>query len=174
MADEEKIEGEEVAPPKKKGKGMLIIIAVVVVVALAVGGGAYFFLKKSGGGSAGEAGHGKTEGSKEGGKEGGKAGEGAMLVLEPFVVNLNEQNGNRFLKVALQLEMSDPKFVEMAKSKNPQIRDAIITLLTSKTADTLMLPEGKLQLKDEITIRANQIFGENTVKNVYLTDFVMQ
>lgn len=171
MADEEKIEGEEeVAPPRKKGKGMLIIIAVIVVVALAGGGGAYFFLKKSGGGSAGEAEKGKTEGSKEG----GKAGEGAMLVLEPFVVNLNEQSGNRFLKVALQFEMSDPKLVELGKLKNPQIRDAIITLLTSKTADAMMLPEGKLQLKDEITIRANQILGENTVKNVYLTDFVMQ
>jgi flagellar FliL protein len=64
--------------------------------------------------------------------------------------------------------------MEKAKTKTPQIRDAIITLLTSKTSDALISPEGKLQLKDEINIRINQVLGENSVKNVYLTDFVMQ
>ncbi|MBI3591994.1 MAG: flagellar basal body-associated FliL family protein, partial [Nitrospirae bacterium] len=53
-------------------------------------------------------------------------------------------------------------------------RDAIITLLTSKTFDALMSPEGKLQLKDEINMTANQILGNNSVKNAYLTEFVMQ
>jgi flagellar FliL protein len=64
--------------------------------------------------------------------------------------------------------------MEKAKQKSPQLRDAIITLLTSKSSESLFPPEGKLQLKDEINARMNQVLGANTVKNVYLTDFVMQ
>lgn len=159
---EEKLEGEEEqqAPKKKKSKSMMLIIIVVVAVVIG-GGGAFFFISKSGGDKA----HKKEEAKKD---------EGVMFALEPFVVNLSDQSGNRFLKVTLQMELAGPTLAESAKQKTPQIRDAIITLLTSKTSDALMSPEGKLQLKDEINITANQILGNNSVKNVYLTEFVMQ
>ncbi len=159
---EEKLEGEEEqqAPKKKKSKNMLLIIIIAVAVVLG-GGGAFFFISKAGGDKA----HKKEEAKKD---------EGVMFALEPFVVNLSDQSGNRFLKVSMQLELAGPALAESAKKKTPQIRDAIITLLTSKTSDALMSPEGKLQLKDEINITANQILGNNSVKNVYLTEFVMQ
>jgi flagellar FliL protein len=64
--------------------------------------------------------------------------------------------------------------MEKAKNKTPQLRDAIITLITNKTSEDLITAEGKIILKDEIKQRANQILGEGTVLNVYLTDFVMQ
>ncbi|TAN44322.1 MAG: flagellar basal body-associated FliL family protein [Nitrospirae bacterium] len=167
MADEEPKEGEVPveAAPKKKGK-LLIIIIIAVVLLVAGGGGAFFFLKKSGGGEGKDA---KKEADK-------KAEEVVMYPIDPFVVNLSDQGGNKFLKVTLQLELANagPQTAEKTKLKNPQLRDAIITLLTSKSAETLVSPEGKLQLKDEISVRTNQILGENAVKNVYLTEFVMQ
>jgi flagellar FliL protein len=64
--------------------------------------------------------------------------------------------------------------MEKAKNKTPQLRDAIITLITNKISEDLITAEGKIILKDEIKQRANQILGEGTVLNVYLTDFVMQ
>lgn len=157
---EEKLEGEEGQAPKKKGKNFILIIIIAVAV-IAVGAGAFFFFTKSGGEKAQK-------------KEETKAEEGVTFALEPFVVNLSDPSGTRFLKVSLQLELAGPTVAEKAKAKTPQIRDAIITLLTAKTSDALISPEGKLQLKDEINIRINQILGENSVKNVYLTDFVMQ
>lgn len=165
MAEEknEALEDEETnKPKKKKGKGLIIIIIVVIAV-LAGGGGAFFFLSKSGG----------DKGQKKG-KEDVKKDESVMLALDPFVVNLNDPGATKFLKVSMQIELSGPAILEIAKGKTPQIRDAIINLLTSKTSDALMSPEGKLQLKDEINLMANQILGNNTVKNVYLTEFVMQ
>jgi len=163
--DEEKdenLEEEIKKPKKKKGKGLIIIIIVVVAV-LVGGGGAFFFLSKPGSDKAQ---------MKE--KENVKKDEGVMFALDPFVVNLSDQGASKFLKVSIQLELSSPPTLESAKGKTPQIRDAIINLLTSKTSDSLMSPEGKLQLKDEINMMANQILGNNTVKNVYLTEFVMQ
>ena len=163
--DEEKgenLDEESIKPKKKKGKGLIVIIVVVIAV-LVGGGGAFFFLSKSGGDKAQK---------KE--KEDMKKDEGVMFALDPFVVNLSDQGASKFLKVSLQLELSSPPILESAKAKTPQIRDAIINLLTSKTSDSLMSPEGKLQLKDEINMMANQILGNNTVKNVYVTEFVMQ
>jgi len=160
---DDKLLDEEIKKPKKKlGKGLIVIIIVVVAV-LVGGGGAFFFLSKSGG----------DKGQKKE-KEDAKKEERVMFVLDPFVDNLGDQGATKFLKVSMQLELSSPAILESAKGKTPQIRDAIINLLTSKTSDSLMSPEGKLQLKDEINMMGNQILGNNTVKNVYLTEFVMQ
>lgn len=164
---EEKTEGQEQAP-KKKSKLMLIII-IVVVLALAGGGAAFFFLGKKGGGEGGE-GAGKAEAKKEP----KKGEEPVTFPLDPFIVNLGDQTGNKYLKVTLHLELANALFVERAKNRVPQLRDAVISILTSKTSDALISAEGKIMLKDEVNIRANQIMGEGSVKNVYLTEFVMQ
>jgi len=158
---EEQLEEDIAKPKKKKGKGLILIIIVAVAVVLG-GGGAFFFLSKSGGDKAQKKGEATAK------------DESAMFSLDPFVVNLGDQGTNKFLKVSMQLELSSQAAMESAKAKTPQLRDAVINLLTSKTSDTLMSPEGKLQLKDEINMMANQILGNNTVKNVYLTEFVMQ
>ena len=161
--DEEKeIQEEQKEKPKKKIKILPIVIALVALVAVAVG--AYFISPVLFSGKSAE-----SEKATE-----TKATEGVNFSLEPFVVNLMDQGGTRYLKVSVQLELSNPKVSENAKNKTPQIRDAIITLLTNKTSEELITPEGKLLLKDEIKQRANQILGEGNVINVYLTDFVMQ
>ncbi len=157
----EKNEGQEQAPAsEKKKKGKLLIIIIAVVVLLAGGAGAYFFLLNK----AGEKD--KAHTTKE-----SKETQGVNFAIEPFVVNLVDQ---KYLKVSIQIELSNPKLMETAKAKTPQIRDAIITILSSKTSEELITPEGKLIVKDEIKMRANQVLGENSVLNVYLTDFVMQ
>jgi flagellar FliL protein len=157
-ADIEKAPAEE-APAAPKKKKLIMIIAIVgAAVVLAVVG--YLVVPKFFGGGDKKA---ET-----------KAEEGAMFPLEPFVVNLNDTGGPKFLKISVQLELASPALVDKAKAKTPQLRDAIITLLTSKSSESLFPPEGKLQLKDEINARMNQALGTGTVKNVYLTDFVMQ
>ncbi len=161
MAEEKEGSGEQGGQKKKGSKLLLIIIAVVVLAA--AGGGTFFFLTKKSGDQ-------KTEEKK---KE-DKPIETVNFGLDPFVVNLNDPTGSRFLKLTIQIELANAKLLELAKAKTPQMRDAIITLLTSKSSETLIAPEGKLQLKDEITIRLNQVMGEGNVKNVFLTEFVMQ
>ncbi len=162
LEEEEEQPDEKAEKPKKKTKlPLLIIIAVVVLIVGA--GGAYFFMTGKG-----------TEQAKSTAQKDSKDVQGVNFSLEPFVVNLMDQGGTKYLKISIQLELSDAKLTEQAKNKTPQIRDAIITLLTNKTSDELITPEGKLLLKDEIKQRVSQILGEGNVINVYLTDFVMQ
>ncbi|NTU41465.1 MAG: flagellar basal body protein FliL [Nitrospirales bacterium] len=163
MAAEKHEEGaaEPVKQKEKKGgskKLLIIILAAVLVLGGAGGFAAYklFFSKAK----AGEAEH-KKEAQKS-----------VLVALDPFVVNLTDQG--RYLKVTMQLEIMDAAQQAMFQEKMPNIRDTVITLLSSKSAESVAGPEGKLQLKDELILRVNQAVGKDVLKNLYFTDFVMQ
>ena len=141
---------------------MLFIVSGIIVVALA-GGIAVYSLLFSGkaGASSQETKHDLKSDTKS-----------ALIALDAFVLNLSEQG--RFLKVTMQFEISDQAEQPLVVERTPQLRDAIITLMGSKSAETLSSPEGKMQIKDELLLRANQAVGKDVFKNLYFTEFVMQ
>jgi flagellar FliL protein len=95
-----------------------------------------------------------------------------LLPMKTFVVNL--QVANRFLKVDMQLEFEDQTKVEKAHKEVPRLRDAIIRILTNKTANELLTVEGKDTLREDIIKVSNITLGSETVIDVYFTDFVVQ
>jgi flagellar FliL protein len=111
-----------------------------------------------------------------------KADEVSSFVLEPFILNIANNGEPRFLKISIALELANATLVEMAKVKKAPLRDAIIALVSSKSADDLLSQEGRMQFKDEILLQANQIFkegasrqpGAGAVKNIYFTELIMQ
>jgi len=98
---------------------------------------------------------------------------GEIFELEPFIVNLQDNTGSRYLKVSIHLEL-DPMTLEEAKLRTAQIRDAIIILLSSKSYADVGTVQGKYQLRDEIMARVNHILTGGKVRNVYFTEFVIQ
>jgi flagellar FliL protein len=171
MADETP-EADAPAPaeePKKSGKGRLVLI--VAVVALVAGGAAAaWFLGLVGGGGHAEA--------KEEVHEEAEAGEhievGALLALDPFVANLADEDGKRYLKAVLQLEFFDAKVPEEVNARMPQVRDLLLTLFTSKLFAEIRTPAGKAVLRDEIINRLNKALNRDAVKAVYFTEFIVQ
>lgn len=198
MAEEaEKKEGGEAAPekaaaaageeaPKPKSKLPLIIGAVALVGIL--GGGGYFFLggkKKASadhGGGGGEHGggggeHGEAAEEEEDGEHGetpNKEALGALLPLDPFVANLADEDGKRYLKANLQIEFYQSKVPEEFNQRTAQVRDLLLTLFTSKMFSEIRTPAGKAVLRDEIVNRLNRAVGKDMVKAVYFTDFIVQ
>ncbi|NWF97656.1 MAG: flagellar basal body-associated FliL family protein [Nitrospirae bacterium] len=148
--------------PKKGKLKIIIIAAIVLIIGLGSGFAAYtmFLGKKT---KAADANHEKAP------AENAKI---ELLALDPFVMNLAEQN--RFLKLSLQFELADKAYQQMATEKIPLLRDAIIILVSSKSYTSVTTPEGKFQLKDEILLRANQAMGKDVFKNLYFTEFVTQ
>ncbi len=185
MADED--DAKEEKPAAKGGllanKKMLIIIVAVVVL---VGGGAAFFLLKGGGGDEVADGGKDVKAAKhetakkKSGGHGGAESEGAasegptVLLLKPFIVNLQDQSGGRYLKLTLNLELTSPESAESLKVNDPKIRDSIIILLSSKSYADIGTVEGKYKLRDEIVNRINQFLPDNSVKTAYFTEFVIQ
>ena len=99
---------------------------------------------------------------------------GDMYKLDPFVVNLNEPKGSRYLKTTIQLEMGDPELNTELERRSAQLRDVILALLTSKSSHELQALEGKFRLREELLSRINALLVNGTVNRVYFTEFVIQ
>jgi flagellar FliL protein len=157
--DKEVVEEDvQVEEPKKKSKLKWIIIASVALVVVASGAFAgYYFLSKT-----------------DSKKPAEKPVVISILPMDPFVINIAETNGERYLKIVIQLEVSDPAVGSELEQLKPRIRDSILDLLTPKTYKDLMDLAGKQRLREDIAGRINNILQRGKVTKVYFTDFVIQ
>jgi len=166
MAAEKEPQATEQAPAKKSSMLLFIIIGVVL---LLLGGGGFFaykqFLAPK---PEGE------EAAKEEAKKGPTPVIGEILVLEPFVVNLADPKGKRYLKVKIELELENKEVVDRATKAAPKLRDMVIMMLTSLDFEEVMTPEGKIRVRDELLERFNEALRPDQIKNIYFTEFVVQ
>lgn len=168
------------APPAPAFPIKLLII--VVVAALVAGlGGAFVVVKFLGGSQkatdqAEEHKPGTIAKAEPHGEAGTKHGAapGAMFDLEPFIVNLADSPEIRYLKLTVKLEVENETAVADLSARVPQVRDTILVLLSSKDSTTIRTPQGKFQLREEITQRVNGLLPKPAVRSAYFTDFVVQ
>ena len=166
---------EEATAPAKKGKGLLIAIIAVAVIGMGVG--AYLLL----GGKKASSGEGHGSEAEASATEGGGHGEGAaggknsgIFNLEPFIVNLQDNSGTRYLKLTVNLELTDGANAAELTAQTTQVRDSLIILLSSKSYSDIGTVEGKYLMRDEIVARINQFLTKGKVKTAYFTEFVIQ
>jgi flagellar FliL protein len=154
--------------PETKSKMVLFIILGVSI--LVLGGGGFFayktFLAPK---PAAEEAAGHEEAKKE---DAPVIGE--MLAMEPFVVNLTDPRGKRYLKVKIELELENKEAVDKATKATPKLRHNVINVLTSLGFEEVMTPEGKIRVNDELLERFNEILKPDHIKNIYFTEFVVQ
>ena len=159
------------------------LLIIVVLAALVAGlGGAFVIIKvmgghNSGGGEASDE-H-KADGKSDshgdsGGKQAAAGAPGIMFDLDPFIVNLADSPDIRYLKLTIKLEVENEAVSASLSSRIPQLRDTILVLLSSKDSATIRTPQGKFQLRDEITARINWLLPKPGVKTAYFTDLVVQ
>ena len=113
------------------------------------------------------------------GHGGGHGGESKGPMIDPFVVNLADAGGRRYLRTSMKLELrkateSEPFLTE----RMPQVRDAILLLLSGKTSDQLLTAEGKSALRTELITLLNKVLKKKKlkkpVKSLYFTEFLIQ
>jgi len=163
MAPEENAAATE-APPQKSKKMLFIGLAVGFLVLAGINGVLVWKIVSNDSADA------KTVEQEEVVVE---EEDGFMYQLDPFIVNLFDDRGVRYLKVRLDIELWDFTEEEMDK-KTPKVRDSLIVLLSSKKYEEIGSLEGKARLREEILFRLNRILGEGKAKEVYFTDFVVQ
>jgi flagellar FliL protein len=175
--------GEEV--PKKKGKMMIIIIAVVAVLVIGGGVGAFLLLQKPAvekkakhatDEAADEDGHGDAADEEEDDGHGDDEHPPIYVKLEAFTVNLADQES--MLQTEMQLLVADAKVSEKLTARLPEVRNALLILLSSKTPDDLSQPDGKTKLALEIQKSINDTLGikkkSKGVKKVLFGAFIIQ
>ncbi len=161
-------------PPAVHRGGMLklIIIALVVLMLLIVIAGAayYFLVLKAPSRAAMSAGQQQVQVDN--------SQPPVYFALDPFTVNLQSDDGERYLHIGLTLQLSDPKSADVLKEHMPDIRSRILLLLSNKHPSDLATPEGKSALINEIKTQIEQPFSpgapRNQVTDVLFTDFVVQ
>jgi flagellar protein FliL len=99
---------------------------------------------------------------------------GPMYALEPFVVNLNESFGKRYLKAKLELELAKEDTRLEIDRRLPQFRDAVLTLLSGKEFEEISDLTGKYQLRVEILSVLNSLLTTGRIQNLYFTEFIVQ
>ena len=99
---------------------------------------------------------------------------GVMFDMDPFVVNLNETGGKRYLKSKIEIEFVGEEVRKELTNRLPQLRDVILLHLSSKTLDEIRNVDGKIELKNALIKRINQVLKQGKIRNLYFTQFVIQ
>ena len=101
-----------------------------------------------------------------------------VLHLDPFVVNLADPQGDRFLRVGIELgldrEPGEQNHPDQGETPIARTRDTILMVLTTCNADGLMTPAGKAKLKDDLTAALLERAPELHVREIYFTEFLVQ
>lgn len=175
MAKKKQEQEEQEQEQKKKG-GLLKWILLLLVIAILGGGGYYAYNKflASPNDSESQNATASTQEQKANQEGEAKYSETQMVPIEPFVVNLADPLGKRFLKIAIDLEVKNSKVAGEVEKNMPKIKDSLLLLLSSKSYSDLASMEKKILLKKEIVERLNQILGKSKILRVYFTEFVIQ
>ena len=136
------------APAQAKSKKLIVIGALVALLVVAVAAVLLVMTKKS---------HDDAYGDEEPTKK--VALVPTFLPLENMVVNLADQGGDRFAQVGITLELQDDATATLVKQYMPSIRNGILMLVSQRTADELLLREGKEKLADDILREVTRPLG---------------
>jgi flagellar protein FliL len=142
-------------PPAEPGPGKpkkrLVLIGAAAAIALLIGAGAAWFF----------IGH-KSEPQPATAQPKPKHSAPPVFVsLEPFVVNL-AGDVQHYLQVGIDLRITHSHVPDQIKLHLPEIRNAVLLLLSSKRVEDLATVEQKNQLREEIREVVNKPIGVNT------------
>lgn len=159
------------AKPKKETK--LSILLIVIVAVLAIGGSVggtvianQFLVTKN------------MAGTKESTTSSGKISEDEVIVaMDEFLVNLaqGKSNTKQYIRVKMSLLTNNETDSEKLTKNIAVARDSVVNILRQKKSeDILSAADSVSNLKKQLKEAINTEYGTNIVKEVFITDLVIQ
>ena len=185
MADDEEVE-------QSGGGGnklMIVLIALVVILLLAVGAGGYLLYSKGvfSDEPMGPDGMPMPAQQEEQVK---KEASGEMeptfnVAIEDLILNITTAKGReKLMKLSFTLKCAHEGCEGLIETVTPEIQDAVITQVSSRSAEELLTVGGKALFKEELLDEVNAIVNEETktnedikqniIKQLYFTTFVIK
>ncbi len=109
------------------------------------------------------------------------------IALEPLLVNLADDGGRSYLRIAITVQTEDPPLAKGEKSKaEPEakgkavseweapMRDTALEVLGREKAQTLLASDGKQLLKNDLHQAFSQHVPGARVRDVLFTEFLVQ
>lgn len=141
---------------KKKGNKLILIIAILAVLGGGTFGGVYYFMNKN---NASQP----------------VVVQEAFFEVGEIFVNLSDEGSKRYIKLNLSISY-DSKNKDLAKEiedKKVVIRDVAIFYIKSCKAKDFE-PASEAVLKGDIMTRINQKLTSGLLKDVYISDIIVQ
>jgi flagellar FliL protein len=186
MSDE-----EEAAAPAAAAQGKSKALPILLVInTLLLTGVLIFVMKRPAAHAAPEGGKPAAEGGGEhgGGEHGGgedkekapgghgeeAAGMGPTVRFDNFTVQLKSLDVDRYAHLAIEIEVGDEGAKGLIEKKVPPIRDAILSYLSDRTPDELRGSDGLKEIKESMIKKLDELIPGHRIRNLYITDFIIQ
>lgn len=172
-------EGNNEEKKASGGKGlMIVLIALVVILLLAIGIGGYLVM--SSGILNGQQGQEQVQK-----QESGSSDETYKVAINDLVLNITNAKGReKLMKLSFHLKSTEPTIEAIVEEFKPEIVDAVIAQISSRSSEELLTVGGKALLKEELMEDINNIINEvtsknedikrNNVQNILFTTFVIK
>ena len=116
----------------------------------------------------------KKKPAKSGGHGDEEGSQSMVYAIKDIVVNPAGTGGTRFLSVSFGFELGDAGLMAEFTEREALVRDALITILSSKTVAQLTDAREKEIARLQIKKRLEQLLETEDIAGVYYTDFVLQ
>jgi flagellar FliL protein len=172
MADEKKPDAPAAAPAPGGGASnwLPLILAIVLMPALAFGMTKFLIvpeLQKSLGIKEAVGGHGE-KGKKSDGKK-------TSVQLSKLLVNVSGTGGSRYLVFSVTVVGTGGEAFKAKMTENDaQIKDMAMSSLERKTLADLEKPGARNLIRTELINGINNVLGDGSVQELYITEFGIQ
>ena len=144
------------------GQNFKLMLVVMILLSLLIAAGtSYFMLQQLGG---------NGQSNNQANQTATKLGP--TYKVGKFTVNLSDDS--RYLIMNLVLEVSNEDVIKKLESRNPQVRDAVISIVRTKESKDINTRAGTKALRKQIRTELNKFIAEGKVTNVFFTEFVVQ
>jgi flagellar FliL protein len=183
MSEETETEKTPAAEPAKAGGGSKLLPIMLIMNTALIGGVLFFVMKKPAAAPAATGEHAAAAEGEEKGEHGegdGEHGKGAfaapgpILKLENFVIQLKTVDTDRYVRLAFDLEVGNEKDKEAVTAHMSHIRDLVIQYFADRTLDELRGSEAMERTKATLIKRIDDIVPGHRIKNIFVTDFIVQ
>lgn len=99
------------------------------------------------------------------------------IPLDTFVVNLADNETERFMKVTMQAVVTDATLRDRFEEEplaRARVRDRVLGVISSYTFNDIATPTGKEMLRSEIAREMGVVLNSEGVKEILFTEFVIQ
>ncbi len=107
-------------------------------------------------------------------KSSGADAKQESVLMTKLLVNVADTMGARYLLVSLSVEGSGSDFKQKMTDHDAQLRDMACGDLATKTLSDLEKPGERNVIRNELITGFNNILGDSTVDQIYLTEFAIQ
>ncbi len=157
----------------KQAKKYIIILSVIILIAAMIipslSSCKLFNKDKSSDDAKSKESSKKEESSENTGSE-----FGPVFDLGEIIINLADAGQVRYAKMSVAIELDNETTLAEAQKRDPQIRDTVIELISKETAEKILSPDSRKDLKNEIMDNINKNLSEGEVTSVYFTTILVQ